>query len=387
MPFITVNNVRHYYRLEGVEGNPVLILSHSIGTDHGMWHPQMPDLLRYFQVLRYDTRGHGASDSPGGEYSVEQLGRDALALADHLGIAKFAWCGLSMGGAIGQWIALHAADRLTRLVLANTSPRFGDPTNWDNRIKAVREGGMGAIVELAMQRFFSEKTRKDDRASVSSARSVLLGTNPTGYIGCCAALRDFDSRQQLSKIGAPCLVIAGDLDVSTPWTEHSEVLARDIPNAASVRFPAAHLSNLEQPRSFTAALLEFLLPTKEPTSIEKGLAVRRRVLGDAHVDKAMATTTDFTRDFQELITRYAWADLWSRPLLDDRARRLLVLALMAALGRWEEFRMHLAAGLRQELEICDVKEILLLVAIYAGLPAANTAFHLAQEEIARKQDR
>jgi 3-oxoadipate enol-lactonase/4-carboxymuconolactone decarboxylase len=291
-----------------------------------------------------------------------------------------------MGGAIGQWIALHAADRLTHLVLANTSPRFGDSTNWDNRIKAVREGGMGAIVELAMQRFFSEKTRKDNPASVSSARSVLLGTDPTGYIGCCAALRDFDSRQQLSKIAAPCLVIAGDLDVSTPWTEHSEVLARDIPNAASVRLPAAHLSNLEQPRSFTAALLEFLLPAKEPPSIEKGLAVRRRVLGDAHVNKAMAVTTDFTRDFQDLITRYAWADLWSRPLLDDRSRRLLVLALMAALGRWEEFRMHLAAGLRHELEICDVKEILLLLAIYAGLPAANTAFHLAQEEIARKQD-
>lgn len=387
MPFITLNSVRHYYRLEGVEGNPVLVLCHSIGTDHGMWHPQMPDLLRHFQVLRYDTRGHGASDAPAGEYSVEQLGRDALALADHLGIAKFAWCGLSMGGAIGQWIALHAADRLTHLVLANTSPRFGDSTNWDNRIKAVREGGMGAIVELAMQRFFSEKTRRDDRASVSSARSVLLGTDPTGYIGCCAALRDFDSRRQLSKIAASCLVIAGDLDVSTPWTDHSEVLARDIPNAASVRFPAAHLSNLEQPRSFTAALLEFLLPAKETTSIEKGLGVRRRVLGDAHVDHAIAATTDFTRDFQELITRYAWADLWSRPLLDDRSRRLLVLALMAALGRWEEFRMHLAAGLRHDLEVCDVKEVLLLVAIYAGLSAANTAFHLAQEEIARRHDR
>ena len=386
MPLTTLNRFRHYYRLEGAAGRPVLILSHSIGTDHGMWQPQMPDLIRHFQVLRYDTRGHGASDAPPGEYSVEQLGLDALALLDHLGIAKFAWCGLSMGGGVGQWIALHAPDRLTHLVLANTSPRFGDSTNWANRIHAVREGGMAAIADLAMQRFFSEKTRKANSGLVSSARSVLLGTDPAGYIGCCAALRDFDSRPQLGKISTPCLVIAGDSDVSTPWTGHGEVLAREIPNAKSVRLPAAHLSNLEQPRSFTAALLEFLLPSEHRGSIEQGFEVRRRVLGDSHVDNAIARTTDLTSDFQSLITRYAWGEIWSRPVLDDRTRRLLVLALMAALGRWEEFRMHLAAGLDHELEICDLKEILLLVALYAGLPAANTAFHFAQEDLARRDN-
>jgi len=381
MPFATLNKSRHYYRLEGVDGLPVLVLSHSIGTDHGLWQPQMPDLLRHFQVLRYDTRGHGASDAPAGEYSIEQLGRDALALADHLGIMKFAWCGLSMGGGIGQWLAINSADRLTHLVLANTSPDFGDPANWDRRIHAVRTGGIAAIVDLATQRFFSEKARKGSAAVVSSARSVLLGTDPAGYIGCCAALRDFDSRQHLPRIAMPCLVIAGDLDVATPWTGHGEVLAREIPNAKSVRLPTAHLSNLEQPRSFTAALLEFLLPKE---TAEKGLEVRRRVLGDSHVDNAIANTTDLNRDFQDLITRYAWGELWTRPLLEDRTRRLLVIALMAALGRWEEFRLHLAAGLDHELEACDVKEVLLLVAVYAGVPAANTAFHVAQEEVARR---
>src|SRR5689334_4831859 len=121
MPFATLNGMRHYYRLEGNAGAPVLVLSHSIGTDHGMWAPQMVDFTRHFQVLRYDTRGHGATDAPPGEYSVEQLGRDALALVDHLEITKFAWCGLSMGSAIGQWLAHHASDRLTHLVLANTA--------------------------------------------------------------------------------------------------------------------------------------------------------------------------------------------------------------------------------------------------------------------------
>lgn len=380
MPFQTLNGIRQYYRLEGIESRPVLVLSHSIGTDHGMWQPQMADFLRHFLVLRYDTRGHGGSDAPSGEYSVEQLGRDALALVDHLGIAKFAWCGLSMGGAIGQWLALHAPDRLTHLVLANTTARFGERAMWETRIKAVREGGMASILDLALKRFFSEKSLQTSNAQVSSIRSVLLGTDAQGYVGCCAALRDFENTSQLGKVAAPTLVIVGDHDVSTPWTGNGEVLAHSIPNAKPVRLAAAHLSNMEQPHSFTTAVLNFLLSDPR-SSTEKGLEVRRRVLGDTHVDKSIANTTDFTRDFQDLITRYAWGEIWSRPLLDDRTRRMIVLALMAAIGRWEEFRMHLAAGLNRELEICDLKEVLLLVALYAGLPAANTASHLAQQEL------
>ena len=155
MPFATIQNARSFYRLEGTPGRPVLILSHSIGTDHGMWEPQVADLLRYFQVLRYDTRGHGASDAPAGEYSIELLGRDVLGLADALGISRFAFCGLSMGGAIGQWVASHAPERVTHLVLANTSPQFVPRANWDTRIATVQKGGISAIVDLAMQRFFS----------------------------------------------------------------------------------------------------------------------------------------------------------------------------------------------------------------------------------------
>jgi 3-oxoadipate enol-lactonase/4-carboxymuconolactone decarboxylase len=380
MPFITFDRWRMFYRLEGTTGKPVLVLSHSVGTDHAMWEPQIEDLLRYFQVLRYDTRGHGASDSPPGEYSVEQLGRDALGLLNQLGMDRVAWCGLSMGGAIGQWLALNAADRLTNLVLANTAPRFGDRSRWESRIKAVREGGMASIVGLALPRFFSEDTLKTKSSFVDSIRSVLVGTDAAGYIGCCAALRDFDSTQEINRITTRTLVIAGNKDVSTPWVGAGEILANEIPNAAAVRLPAAHLSNMEQPRSFTSAVLEFLLSSSRPPA-EQGEKVRRSVLGNAHVERAIAAATDFNRDFQQLITTYAWGTIWTRPLLDTRTRRLLVLAMMASLGRWEEFRMHVAAGLEHELEACDLKEILLLVAIYAGVPAANTAFQIAGEEL------
>lgn len=383
MPFVTINAARLFYRLEGPVGQPVLVLSHSVGTDHGMWAPQAAGLLPHFQILRYDTRGHGASDAPEGDYSIELLGRDVLGLADALGIKEFAFCGLSMGGAIGQWLGIHSPDRLTALILANTSPQFGPRSNWEARIKMVSEGGMKAVVDLVMPRFFSPETLAHDERYASGVRSVLSGTDPTGYAGCCAALRDVDNREWLRQIRVSTLVIAGDRDVSTPWDGHGEILAREIPGARAIRLPAAHLSNLERPRSFTAALLDFLQSTPEPNgdTLEAGNAMRRAVLGDAYVDRAVTATTDFNREFQDLITRYAWGTIWTRPGLDPRTRRLMVLAMMASLGRWEEFRMHVHAGLTHDLEPCDLKEVLLQTAIYAGVPAANTGFHIASEEI------
>jgi 3-oxoadipate enol-lactonase / 4-carboxymuconolactone decarboxylase len=386
LPFATIQNARLFYRLEGTPGRPVLILSHSIGTDHGMWELQIADLLRYFQILRYDTRGHGASDAPAGEYSIELLGRDVLGLADALGISRFAFCGLSMGGAIGQWVAAHAPDRVTHLVLANTSPQFVPRANWDTRIAAVLKGGMSAIVELAMQRFFSAETRAQKNPYAESIRSTLVGTDPTGYLGCCAALRDTDHRALLGKIKTPTLVIVGDRDVSTPWTGHGEILAREIAGARVLHLPAAHLSNIEQPRSFTASLLEFLMPPQDVgESLQSGFEMRRAALGDAHVDQAISATTDFTREFQEMITRYAWGTIWTRPALDPRTRRLLVLAITAALGRWEEFTLHLRAGLAHELEPCDLKEVLLQTAVYAGVPTANTGFRIASEQFVKQE--
>jgi 3-oxoadipate enol-lactonase/4-carboxymuconolactone decarboxylase len=386
LPFATVRNTRMFYRLQGNAGRPVLILSHSIGTDHSMWDLQVADLLPHFQVLRYDTRGHGASDAPAGEYSVEMLGSDILGLADTLGISQFAFCGLSMGGAIGQWVAAHTPERVTHLVLANTSSQFVPRANWEARIAAVLKGGMPAIVDVAMPRFFRPETLAKKNPHAASIRSVLLGTDPVGYRGCCAALRDIDHGDLLPKIKAPTLVIVGDRDVSTPWSGHGERLVLGIPGAKVLHLVAAHLSNIERPRSFTTALLEFLLPSHASAeNLQTGFEVRRAVLGDAHVDNAIASTTDFTSEFQELITGYAWGTIWSRPELDWRTRRLLVLAVTASLGRWEEFALHVRAGLASELELCDLKELLLQIAVYAGVPTANTGFKLAGEQIKKNE--
>lgn len=266
MPFIKVDSARLYYRLEGSAGLPVLVLSSSIGCDHGMWAQQLPRLLEHFQVLRYDTRGLGASDAPHAEYSIDQLGRDVLALADSLGIAKFAFCGLSLGGMIGQWLGIHAPARVAKLILANTSPKMPPKSNWDDRRRAVLEGGMQAIVDTAISRFFSPETLAHPNSYVSSIRITLLATNPVGYAGCCSAIRDMDHTGALRRIAAPTLVLVGDRDVATPWEGHGEILAREIPGARAVHLPAAHLANIEAPQKFTAALLEFLLPVGRPGS-------------------------------------------------------------------------------------------------------------------------
>ena len=188
----------------------------------------------------------------------------------------------------------------------------------------------------------------------------------------------------LKQIKVPTLVISGDHDVATPWGGHGERLAQEIPGAKAVHLAAAHLSNIERPHSFTTALLEFLLPKASEDTLQTGFEIRRAVLGDSHVDKAIAGTTEFTREFQELITRYAWGTIWSRPGLDYRTRRLLVLAMTASLGRWEEFALHVRAGLASDLELCDLKEVLLQTAVYAGVPAANTGFLVAGEQMKKK---
>jgi 3-oxoadipate enol-lactonase/4-carboxymuconolactone decarboxylase len=382
MPILQTGALRQYYRLDGVDDRPVVVFSHSLGCDHTQWDPQAGALAPYFRILRYDTRGHGGTDVTPGDYSIELLARDLIALTEALSIDRFAFCGLSLGGMIGQWIAMHAPTRLTHLILANTSARFPDPAPMETRRRTVLEQGMPAVADAVLGRFFTPASLAANASAVARTRRVLLATNPAGYAGCAAAVRDMDHTAGLSSIATPTVIIVGDHDVSTPWSGHGDALARSIPHAKVERLPTAHLSNLEAPRSFNAALFRFLLPTPA-ASFEHGLARRRAVLGDAYVDRALASTTHFNRSFQELITEYVWGAVWQRPGLDDRTRRLLVLTAAASLGRWEEFRLHVRAGLAHGLEPCDIEEALLQAAVYAGVPAANTGFQIAAEELSQ----
>ncbi len=258
MPIALAGGIRHFYRLDGNENKPVVILLHSLGTDHSLWDRQADDLLPSFRVLRYDVRGHGASDAPAGDYNIATLAGDALALADRVGIQQFAWCGLSLGGMVGQWLGANAAARLTHLILANTSPRFPAPEVMETRRIAALATGMGSFVDAALQRGFLPESLAANPPWVASMRSILLATNPVGYAGCCAAIRDMNQLDLLAEIRVPTLVIGGDRDISTPWEGHGEVLANRIPGAKAVVLPAAHLSNLERPDEFSGALLEFL---------------------------------------------------------------------------------------------------------------------------------
>jgi 3-oxoadipate enol-lactonase len=262
MPICTLPTVSLAYRLEGRPGRPVLVLSNSLGTDFGMWDPQVPHLTEHVRVLRYDSRGHGASTVARADFGIADMAQDVIDLANHLEIDQFAFCGLSLGGLVGQHLGIHHGQRLTRLVLSSTAPYLPPKENWDARVKAVREHGMGAIVDVVMQRFFSEGYRAKSEPLEGTMRTTFLATDPEGYAGACLAIRDADYRADLGRVSTPTLCIGGTLDVSTPPAIGADVLAQTIPGAVKVTLSAAHISNVEQPEAYTKTLLDFLIPRR-----------------------------------------------------------------------------------------------------------------------------
>ena len=246
-----------HYRFDGDRAAPVVVLSNSLGTTLDMWEPQAAVLAERHCVLRYDTRGHGQSDVPPGPYTIDALGRDVVALLDHLGIARAAFCGLSLGGMTGMWLGVHAPQRITRLVLANTSACMDAPAAMDERIAAVTAGGVAAIAPAVLGRWFTPAFAAREPARVAAVRAMLESSPAAGYVACCHAIRAMDQRAVVTRIAVPTLVVAGTHDPSTPPAA-GRFLAGRIPGARYVELPTAHLSNVEAAVEFNAALTAFL---------------------------------------------------------------------------------------------------------------------------------
>ncbi len=257
MPFAVLASGRIHYRIDGKDDAPVLMFSNSLGADLSMWEPQAAALADRFRVLRYDTRGHGKSAVPAGPYAIAQLGGDVVALLDQLGVQRVYFCGLSMGGAIGQWLALNAPQRLDRLVLANTSAKFGTPELWRGRIDAVNAGGVAAIADAVLGRWFTADYAGREPAVLARMKAMMTATSAAGYAACCAAVRDVDHRDLLAGVTTPTLVIIGKHDAATPPADGA-LLAAGIPGAQRVETDAAHISNIEAADAFNAALTSFL---------------------------------------------------------------------------------------------------------------------------------
>jgi 3-oxoadipate enol-lactonase len=235
-----------------------LVLSNSLGTNLTLWDRQLPSLSTHRRVLRYDTRGHGESDAPDGEYSIARLGEDVLAVMDGAGVRRADLCGISIGGATALWVAVHAPHRVRRLVLANTGAKIGTLDLWRERIHLATSGGLSVLADGAMQRWFTPAFREREPALVAQFHSTMAGTSPSGYAGCCAALRDADLRGVASRVQTPTLIITGAHDVATTPAD-GEWLRDAIPGARLVQLETAHLSCVEAPEHFSSVVLEFLL--------------------------------------------------------------------------------------------------------------------------------
>jgi 3-oxoadipate enol-lactonase/4-carboxymuconolactone decarboxylase len=369
-------------RLSGAahrEELPLLVLGPSLGTSAvTLWGAAAAGLREAFDVVAWDLPGHGHNRSvPEEPVTMADLAAGVLAVVDELrpGTA-FAYAGVSVGGCVGLQLLLDVPGRVDSAVLLCTGARIGDEAVWSDRIAQVRASGTSGLVGSTVGRWFAPGFVEREPAVVSSLLHALQDADDRGYVRVCEALAAFDARPRLSEVTVPVLAVAGaDDPVTTP--ADLEVLASGVRQGRLVALSdTSHLAPAERPAEVAALIQRHALG--EESDMSDGLRVRREVLGDEHVDRALASTTDLTRDFQDLITRYAWGEIWTRPGLDRRSRSMITLTALIARGHHEELALHLRAALRNGLTVEEIKEVILQSAIYCGVPDANTAFRVAQ---------
>jgi 3-oxoadipate enol-lactonase/4-carboxymuconolactone decarboxylase len=380
--FIRANEIDIHVQVAGPPGAPPLLLLHSLGTNLHIWDDQAEALSHSFRVIRPDMRGHGLTGATQGPYSIPLLAQDALAVLSALGIKTAHVGGISIGGLIAQSIAAQAPGRVASLILCDTAMVIPPPEGWHSRAALVRAEGMAPLAEPVMARWVTPGFLNAPPAL--GLRAMLLRTPPEGYAGAAEAIASADLSASTALITLPTLIIVGDQDLATPVAA-SEALHHAIAGSKLVVLTnAAHIPTVEVPEAVTAAMAAFLGPVN-PDYYEAGMTVRKQVLGEAHVARASAAITEFDRAFQHFITRTAWGSVWTRPGLDRRTRSLLTIAMMASLGHHEELKLHIRASPNTGATPEDIAEVLMQVAVYGGIPAANSAFRIAKETFKEMQ--
>ncbi|MFC8424032.1 3-oxoadipate enol-lactonase [Streptomyces sp. NPDC057236] len=364
------------YRTEGPVSAPPLLLGPSLGTSYALWDEVAPELSAAHRVVRWDLPGHGGSAAgligPGA--TVGDLAGLVLALADALGIERFAYAGVSLGGAVGLHLAVHHPDRLSSLAVICSSAHFNGAEPWRERAARVRGGGLAELAQGADARWFTSGF------TVPGLVRDHREADPEAYAACCDALAAFDLRDRLAEVSVPTLLVAGREDPATP-PEHLREIADAVPDAALVEIPgASHLAPAQRPEAVLTALR-----THFDGAARRGMEVRREVLGDAHVDRAQAGQTPFTARFQDFISRYAWGEIWTDPTLTRRERSMITLTALVAHGHYDELAMHVRAARRNGLTPEEIGAVLLQTAVYCGVPAANSAFATARRVLAEEE--
>ena len=379
---------------------PLLVLGPSLGTSTvALWTACVGDLADRFHLVGWDLPGHGVSPATtGSSLDFADLAAAVLDLVDAVQEERgeptgpFAYAGDSAGGAAGLQLLVDAPNRVRAAVILSSSAAFALMPGWTDRAAAARSSGTASLVPLSLQRWFTDGFAEREPERVSALLHSLRETDDESYAQVCEALARFDVRDRLSGVTAPVLAVAGSEDLATPPALLEEI-ATGIPGCRLVVLDGvAHLPPAEVPSVVVKLLAQHLEPPHDATSgipaaaretaedplYDKGMVVRRAVLGDAHVDRATASVTDLTREFQELITRFAWGSIWTRPGLDRRSRSMITLTALIARGHHEELAMHLRAARTNGLTDDEIKEVILQSAIYCGVPDANTAFRVAQ---------
>ncbi|HEY7102083.1 MAG TPA: 4-carboxymuconolactone decarboxylase [Mycobacteriales bacterium] len=362
---------------------PLLLVGPALGTSAAtLWARCAAELAEHFEVIGWDLPGHGASAPATDPFTVADLAEGVLTLA---GDRPFFCAGDSLGGAVALQLLLD--HRVGGAALVCTGAKIGTPESWRERAALVRAEGTKAVVATAAQTWFGPGFADRDPAAAGALLDHLAGTDDASYAWACEALAAFDVVARLYEARSPLVAIGGAYDTRTPVDGLREIVDRVPDGRLTVLDPVGHLAPAEAPAATAALIVGYLLrrPLPGRTAVTlgelqgAGNAVRRQVLGDAHVDRAAARTTDLDRDFQDLIERFAWGSVWTRPGLDRRSRSIAVLTALVALGHHEELAMHLRAARTNGLTPAEIGEVLLQSAVYCGVPAANTAFRIARQ--------